>query len=658
MQQKAILMFDPDRRPEQMDFATARTQILHQNGDQAWVEIDEAQAERLAAAGILVQFHPEANWVETPAIVFDPLLQEPQPPADLAAQLPAGSETAYTIVQFIAPPEVSWVSQIQEMGGVYVQSALVNASIVRLTQALIAAVRALGYVRWLGLYHPAYALAFGLAGRDKPFGPAELAGLQVAAAGEGSGTLALEIQFFGDLLPSDRRAAIEAVGATLQADTEYSLIVDIAPGQVRDLLRVNGIASVELHRPATTTNFRALAVTQVNHVAQFRNPGFLTALDGSGEIVGVIDSGLDAGTVASVHPDLAGRVLLLNNMNSAAFSAADGQPIPVGGGRNIHGTHVTGTIAGSGAQSNGKVRGVAPAANIILQSAADLSPGGPNNGLNFNRFLSNNVGFALAHRRGARVHTNSWGADSVNNQYINVISGNIDRFCYLNPEDLVLFAAGNSERDIAPADGVLDQGTVGIQGLAKNVVTVGASENVTKEGLAQTYSSFPLRGVVLPATGRFGLVAGLNPANADHPVSDNADHMAMFSDRGRVFLPGTGGRCGASTQPATCKTRPGGAGNQRVVDRSHHSGSQQRLALCRGGGGTTQCGFGKLLLRLLWDKHGNAARSGRCHACPPVLSPGLWPAAPSPFVAADLARRRSAVDLRTSRRRSDGLGAP
>ena len=58
MQQKAILMFDPDRRPEQMDFATARTQILHQNGDQAWVEIDEAQAERLAAAGILVQFHP------------------------------------------------------------------------------------------------------------------------------------------------------------------------------------------------------------------------------------------------------------------------------------------------------------------------------------------------------------------------------------------------------------------------------------------------------------------------------------------------------------------------------------------------------------------------------------------------------------------------
>ena len=82
MGQKAILMFDPDRRPEQVAFVTARTQILHQNGDQAWVVIDEGQAERMAAEGILVQFHPEADWIETPAIVFDPLVQEPQPPAD------------------------------------------------------------------------------------------------------------------------------------------------------------------------------------------------------------------------------------------------------------------------------------------------------------------------------------------------------------------------------------------------------------------------------------------------------------------------------------------------------------------------------------------------------------------------------------------------
>ena len=143
----------------------------------------------------------------------------------------------------------------------------------------------------------------------------------------------------------------------------------------------------------------------------------MIALDGTGETVGIIDSGLDAGAVASVHPDLAGRVLLLNNMNPGGVSAADGQNDPsTPNGRNVHGTHVAGTVAGSGSQSNGKVRGVAPAANIVFQSVADLSVGGPPNGLNFGRFLSSNLGFALAHQRGARVHTNSWGADSVNNQ--------------------------------------------------------------------------------------------------------------------------------------------------------------------------------------------------------------------------------------------------
>ena len=580
MGQKAILMFDPDRRPEQVAFVTARTQILHQNGDQAWVVIDEGQAERMAAEGILVQFQPEADWIETPAIVFDPLVQEPQPPADLASSGP------YAIVQFIATPQESWVSQIQEMGGALVQSVPVNGMVMRLGPELLGAVRGLDFVRWAGWYHPAYAPAFTLAGREAPFGALELAGLQVAAGngggpngGEGSDRAALEIQFFDDRQPGERREAVEALGATVQTDTGYSLIVDIPPGRVRELLRVEGVASVEPHRPPDLSNFRALAVTQVNHVAQFRNPGFLMALDGTGETVGIIDAGLDAGAVASVHPDLAGRVLLLNNMNPGAASAADGQPNPQSGGRNVHGTHVAGTVAGSGSQSNGKVRGVAPAANIILQSAADPTLPLPNNGLNFRRFLSANLGFALAHQRGARVHTNSWGADSVNNRYVDVMSGNIDRFCYLNPEDLVLFAAGNSERDIAPADGVLDQGTVGVQGLAKNVVTVGASENVTSEGMTQTYNAFTLPpAVVLPATGRFGLVAGLN-APGGHPVSDNADHMAMFSDRGRVLLPAGGGGAGAPTQPAAGQAGHRGAGDEHRVDRAADPRAEQRA--CR-----------------------------------------------------------------------------
>jgi hypothetical protein len=380
---KAILIFDPDRRPEQMEFVTARTEILHESGNQAWVAIDDGLAERFAAQGILVQFHLAADWIETPAIIFDPLSGEPQPPADLAAQPPTGGATVYAIVQFIAQPHADWISSIQELGAIFVQNMPSHALVFRLNEAQLQAARTLSYVRWVGLYHPAYALAFTLAGRTEPFTPVDLANLQIKPLQDIDGDrVTLEVMFFDDPLIEDRQAAVQMVGATLRTDTDYCLIVDIALARVRDLLRVAGVYVIEQHRPADVHNYRAIAITQVTQVGQYRNPGFLIALDGAGEIVGVIDTGLDNGVVT--HPDLVGRVLSLTNMNNPPppalpFSTADGQPNPQSGGRNLHGTHVTGTIAGNGAQSNGKVHGVAPAARIVFQSVNDptLPPAAP-----------------------------------------------------------------------------------------------------------------------------------------------------------------------------------------------------------------------------------------------------------------------------------------
>ena len=661
MSQKAILMFDPDRRPEQMEFVTARTQILHQNGDQAWVEIDEGQAERMAAEG-----HPGAVSSGSGLDRDAGHRLRSAGPGTAAAGRPAPTSRAEPLCdRAVCCPAAGELGQPDPGDGRrLIQSVPINGMVMRLSQDLLNAVRALDFVRWAGLYHPAYALAFPLAGRTEPFGalesgrPAEFARFRNRGRRHFA-YVALEIQFFDDRQPGERRAAVEALGASVRVDTGYSLILDIAPSRVRELLRVEGVASVEPHRPAELTNFRALAVTQVNHVAQFRNPGFLIALDGTGETVGIIDSGLDAGAVASVHPDLAGRVLLLNNMNPGGVSAADGQNDPsTPNGRNVHGTHVTGTVAGSGSQSNGKVRGVAPAANIVFQSVADLSVGGPPNGLNFGRFLSVNLGFALAHQRGARVHTNSWGADSVNNRYVDLVSGNIDRFCYLNPEDLVLFAAGNSERDIAPADGVLDQGTIGVQGLAKNVVTVGASENVTSEGITQTYNAFTLPpAVVLPATGRFGLVAGLNPPNSGHPVSDNADHMAMFSDRGRVLLPAVG----AAPAPALNQRRvkpdivaPG----TNVVSTGPQIPAPNNVLPYPDGDNRRPSGA---QAALYYVSSGTSMATphvaGAAHAGAPVLPAGARAAAAAAAAAADQPAGGPAGDRRASGRDGAGLGA-
>ena len=74
-------------------------------------------------------------------------------------------------------------------------------------------------------------------------------------------------------------------------------------------------------------------------------------LDGAGVTVAVLDSGID-----TTHPDLAGRLAAVEDFTGSA-SADD----TVG-----HGTHVASIIAGSGARSGGRYRGVAPGAKLAI----------------------------------------------------------------------------------------------------------------------------------------------------------------------------------------------------------------------------------------------------------------------------------------------------
>ncbi|GAB1335457.1 S8 family serine peptidase [Streptomyces sp. E-15] len=74
-------------------------------------------------------------------------------------------------------------------------------------------------------------------------------------------------------------------------------------------------------------------------------------LTGKGVTVAVLDTGADLG-----HPDLAGRV-------TTGKSFVDGQEVA---DRNGHGTHVTSTVGGSGAASDGREKGVAPGAALAV----------------------------------------------------------------------------------------------------------------------------------------------------------------------------------------------------------------------------------------------------------------------------------------------------
>lgn len=251
-------------------------------------------------------------------------------------------------------------------------------------------------------------------------------------------------------------------------------------------------------------------------------------LYGQGQIVAVADTGLDTGTPDTLSADFAGRVIETFAWGRAGdWSDAHG-----------HGTHVAGSVLGSGRNSGanpgrrsytGSFAGVAPEAGLVFQSLLDA-----NGGLGG---LPEDLGdlYRQAYDAGARIHTNSWGANFFIPPLARFISAGAytaasvqtDRFVWEHQDMVILFAAGNEGNDVFPLDGVIDEDSIGSPGTAKNVITVGASENVRSSGgdSQRTLGEGPIEGVL------FGLTPIMEPLVSDKP-SDNADGMAAFSSRG------------------------------------------------------------------------------------------------------------------------------
>jgi len=130
---------------------------------------------------------------------------------------------------------------------------------------------------------------------------------------------------------------------------------------------------------------------------------------------------------------------------------------------NGHGTHVSATIAGRKAEdglneTDGLYDGVAPASKLAFM---DISIGGshlspPSDPIKL---------FSTGRSAGAKIHSCSWGAKVGFKKY-SYYSKSFDEYLYLNQDFLVVIASGN-------------YGYAGVAwpGTAKNVITVGATDN-------------------------------------------------------------------------------------------------------------------------------------------------------------------------------------
>lgn len=245
-----------------------------------------------------------------------------------------------------------------------------------------------------------------------------------------------------------------------------------------------------------------------------------TSYHGSGQVVAVADTGLD-----ETHHAFAGRVRRLYSLGGRRGKTDD----PDG-----HGTHVCGSVLGSGtsASMGGTIEGIAPEATLVVQSLLD--PRGGLGGIPINLSLL----FEEPYRKdSARIHNNSWGSTVPALPY-NQDSTEIDRFVWENQDMVILFAAGNDGVDLERGgDGIIELGQIGSHSAAKNCITVGASENHRPE-IQATYGDF----------NRWGLRYPQAPI-IDDKVASNPDGMAAFSSRGPtregrfkpdVVAPGTG----------------------------------------------------------------------------------------------------------------------
>lgn len=180
--------------------------------------------------------------------------------------------------------------------------------------------------------------------------------------------------------------------------------------------------------------------------------------DGTGEKVAVLDTGIDPN-----HPDVKNAILKTK-------SFIDGQDYV---DKQGHGTHVASTIAGSGAASGGKYKGVAPGAKLLIGKVLGNDGSGPMSAII--------DGMQWAVQEKADVVSMSLGGDASDgtdplSQAVNNLSN--------TSNTLFVIAAGNA----GPA-----KGTVAMPGSAEKALTVGAVDKSSDELLA----SFSNRGPVL-----------------------------------------------------------------------------------------------------------------------------------------------------------------
>ena len=486
--------------------------LLANYGQSLLVRIGTAGLQALRKAGFRVR-----ELTDRPEVRIGGFALDTSQPAALsttagAATAALASGRSHHILRLAGPMHPEWKTGLERLGVVVIESVAPEQYLVSMDSEKLPAVQNLEWIESISPYYPAFKINSrllatevrnalpGVAGMTPlPSGPAApappvaeltLGAIRPTTAPPPDQTGTIELTVFAGANPLEVIDAARALGAKVIRTSGRVIILHAGPALIAPLAAIPQVYRINPYHPPTLTNNVAATII---HADTLHNDH---GLDGSGQVVAIADTGLDTGVDdATMHDDFQGRIIALH----ALARPGDASDI------DNHGTHVAGSVCGNGALSNGRIRGMAPAAEIVFQSTmgGDRSlsgiPDDPRVGF-----------FDVARNDGARIHTNSWGYSESDGLY-NTFTSRCDDFAFRNREFLILFSSGN--------DGPLK---VNAPGTAKNALTVGASESLQPSLPASV--RFPNSPTYPAATFPGGPVLNGVAASAD-----NADQVIDFS---------------------------------------------------------------------------------------------------------------------------------
>lgn len=357
------------------------------------------------------------------------------PIATVAAD--AGEAGKRRVIQLDGPMTPEREAALRAAGVELGEYLPVNAFVARFDHADAKALAKIDFVRWHAVYDPAWKVDPRLGQRS--YGTDERRELA------GDGKVAVTVSLFrgedaaavADRITAQHGAVVRRVEAS--GDGTQRLVAVLGVDDAARLADEEAVQFVEELPEATPRNDTDRWVVQSN-VANV-TPVYAQGLHGEGQVLGFID-----GPPNIAHCSFADTV---------PVGAAHRKVLAYNGtfGTDAHGTHTACTAVGD-AGAFDDTRGVAFKAKLVYSPVPGLVDGALNTKL------------VLHHAQGARVHTNSWGAD--NRSDYNVWCRDTDTFCFNNEDDLVLFAVSNLNTIFTPEN-------------AKNCLAVAASQDAPNQ---------------------------------------------------------------------------------------------------------------------------------------------------------------------------------